>query len=90
MDREELEWLTARVEAAVDDLKAVRSENRQLANDNKKLHAKVSDLERRIRKSQKEGAQASDLIAQNKAYKKKYALLKTKVSSMLAKVEVLQ
>ena len=90
MDREELEWLTARVEAAVDDLKAVRSENKQLSEDNKKLHAKVSDLERRIRKSQKEGAQAGDLIAQNKAYKKKYALLKTKVSSMLAKVEVLQ
>jgi len=90
MDKDELEWLAARVESLVDDLKTARSKNKELLTEKKKLEERLSSLERRIRRTQKEGGQLADLAAQNKAYRKKCALLKTKVTSMLAKAEVLQ
>lgn len=90
MDKDELELLAGQVETLVDDLKAVRQKNKEILSEKKKLEERLSSLERQIKRTQKEGDKVADLAAQNKAYKKKYALLKAKVTSMLAKVEVLQ
>jgi hypothetical protein len=86
----DLELLAAKVESVVDDLNAANDRNRELARDNKKLTEQLALLEKEIQKSQKEGDRTAELIAQNKEYKKKCGLLKSKVTSMLAKVEVLQ
>jgi cell shape-determining protein MreC len=90
MDRDELEWLAGRVESLVDDLKTAKRGNKELLAEKKKLEERLSSLERQVRRTQKEGDKLADLTVQNKAYKKKCALLKAKVTSMLAKVEVLQ
>jgi len=86
----DLELLAAKVEAVVDDLKAARNRSKELEEDNKRLNEQMALLEKEIKKSQKEGERTAELLAQNKEYKKKYSLLKSKVTSMLAKVEVLQ
>ncbi len=90
MDKDELEWLAATVDSTVDDLKAARDKNKELSAEKKKLEQRLSALQKQARKAEKEGDRASELIAQNKAYKKTCALMKSKVTSMLAKVEVLQ
>ena len=86
----DLELLTAKVEAVIDDLKAARAENIELAKDNKRLTEQTALLEKEIQKSQKEVERTAELVAQNKEYKKTCGMLKSKVASMLAKVEVLQ
>ncbi len=86
----ELERLAERVEKLVEDLKATRSESHHILSEKKKLEEKVASLEKQMRQFQKEGDQIGELLAQNKAHKKKNVLLKSKVVSMLAKVEGLQ
>ena len=86
----DLELLAAKVEAVVDDLKAAQSRNKELTKDNKRLTEQMALLQKEIQKSQKEGERTAELVAQNKAYKKTCSLLKSKVTSMLAKVDVLQ
>ena len=86
----DLELLAAKVEAVVDDLKAARSTSSELAKDNKRLTEQVALLDKKIQKSQKEVERTAELVAQNKEYKKTCSMLKSKVASMLAKVEVLQ
>jgi hypothetical protein len=90
MDKDELEWLAAKVESVVEGLKAARHRNRDLLAEKKRLEQKLSSLEKQVRQGQKEGDQVSELVAQNKAYRKKYGMLKSRVASMLAKIEVLQ
>lgn len=90
MDKQELEWLAERVETLVEDLKAAKAANKDLLAEKTKLEQKLSSQIRQIEKVEKEGSQVAALTAENKAYKKKCALLRTKVTSMLAKVEVLQ
>lgn len=90
MDKEELEWLAERVETLVEDLKAAKVTNKELLAEKKKLEQRLSSSARQIGKVDKEGSKVAELTAQNKAYKKKCALLRSKVTSMLAKVEVLQ
>jgi predicted nuclease with TOPRIM domain len=90
MDKEGLEWLAERVETLVEDLKATKATNEELLAEKKKLEQKLSSNTRQIEKVDKEGNQVAELTAQNKAYKKKCVLLRSKVTSMLAKVEVLQ
>ena len=90
MDKQELEWLAERVETLVEDLKAAKAANQELMSEKKKLEGKLSSQNRQIEKVEKEGDQLAELTAENRAYKKKCALLRTKVTSMLAKVEVLQ
>ena len=90
MDKDELQWLAAKVETIVEDLKTARSTNKRLSAEKKRLEEKLASMERQIRQAQKEGNRVSDLAAENKAYRKKCALLKSKVTSMLAKAEVLQ
>lgn len=87
---DDLELLAAKVEAVIDDLNAARNRSKELEEANKRLNEQLALLEKEIKKSQKEGERTAELIAQNKEYKKKYSLLKSKVTSMLAKVEVLQ
>ncbi len=86
----DLELLAAKVEAVVDDLKAAQNGNRELVKDNKRFAEQMALLEKEIQKSQKEGDRTAELVAQNKEYKKKCGLLKSKVTSMLAKAEALQ
>ncbi len=90
MDKQELEWLAERVETLVEDLKAAKAANKELLAEKKKLEQKMSSHSKHIEKAEKEGNQIAELTAENKAYKKKCAILRTKVTSMLAKVEVLQ
>ncbi|MFH1314653.1 MAG: hypothetical protein ABIJ00_15715 [Candidatus Eisenbacteria bacterium] len=90
MDKDELELLAAKVENVVDDLKAVRDRNMELSSEKTKLEQRLSALEKQVCQADKEGDRTKELIAENKAYKKRCALMKSKVTSMLAKVEVLQ
>ena len=90
MDKDELEWRVERVDNLVEDLKAAKVTNKDLLVQNKKLEQKLSSHVIQIEKIEKEGDRVAELTAQNKVYKKKYALLESKVASMLAKVEVLQ
>ena len=86
----DLELLAAKVETVVDDLKAAQNSNKELKKENKRLIGRIASLEKGIAKSQKEGDRTAELLAQNKEYKKKCRLVKSKVTSMLAKVEGLQ
>jgi hypothetical protein len=86
----DLELLAAKVEAVVDDLKVAEQGNKELRSKNKKLEQQIASLEKDVGKSQKEGEKTTELIAQNKKYKKKFGLMKTRVTSMLAKIESLQ
>ena len=90
MQSGELEHLAERVEKMVEDLKAARLKANDLLSEKTKLAERIASLEKQLRQTHKEGDQVSDLSAQNKAYRKKNALLRTKVVSMLAKVESLQ
>ncbi|HEC83450.1 MAG TPA: hypothetical protein ENI46_03050 [Firmicutes bacterium] len=90
MELEELERLADKVEALVDELKQQREINRRLLSEKASLEQKVASLLKQLDKFEKEGNRIEELVAENKANKKKLALLKAKVTSMLAKVEVLQ
>jgi chromosome segregation ATPase len=90
MDKEELEWLVDRVESLVNDLKSTRGKNKELLSEKRRLQQKLVSLEKRYGQVEKEGGRVKDLMSQNKAYEKKCALLKHKITSMLAKVEALQ
>lgn len=87
---EELESLAVKVETVVGDLQAAKNSNKDLLNENKRLEERVISLEKQMDKRQKEGDRNAELLAQNKEYKRKCSLLKTKVASMLAKAEDLQ
>lgn len=82
--------LAEKVDRLVDDLKRARAEGHGLAADKKKLEEKVAGLEKQMRQNQKEGDHLAELLAQNKAHKKRNTLLKSRVVSMLAKIESLQ
>jgi predicted nuclease with TOPRIM domain len=86
----DLEALAAKVETVVDDLKAARDRNKELMKENKRLDERIASLDKEKGKSQKEGDRTAELLAQNKEYKRKFGLMKTKVASMLANVEGLQ
>lgn len=86
----DLELLAAKVETVVDDLKAAQNRSKELAKDKKRLEERIASLEKEVRKSQKEGERTAGLLAENKEYKRKCSILKSKVTSMLAKVEGLQ
>ena len=88
--RDDLESIAAKVETVVEDLKAARDSNKDLLKSNKRLEERIMELERNVTSGQKEGEKTAELVAQNKEYKKKFGLLKAKVTSMLAKVEALQ
>jgi hypothetical protein len=90
MEKDELEWLAGKVDNIVEGLKAARHRNKDLLAEKKKLEQRLSSLEKHVRQGQKEGDRITELIAQNKAYKKKCSMLKSRVASMLAKIEVLQ
>jgi septal ring factor EnvC (AmiA/AmiB activator) len=90
METSEIEHLAEAVEKMVDRLKAITTKNKDLMAQKKSLEDKVLSLQRQVQKSQKEGKQTSQLIADNKGYKKTCTLVKTKVVSMLAKVDSLQ
>ncbi|HVP57992.1 MAG TPA: hypothetical protein VMU02_07815 [bacterium] len=79
-----------KIDKLVDDLKASKSDKHSALSDKRKLEEKVAHLEKQLRQLQKEGEHTSELSAQNKAYRKQHALLKSKVISMLAKVEAMQ
>lgn len=90
MDKEQLEWLADKVETLVDDLKSARGANKELLSEKRRLQQRLVSLEKRYGQVEKEGGCVKDLISQNKVYEKKCALLKHKITSVLAKVEVLQ
>jgi predicted nucleic acid-binding Zn-ribbon protein len=90
MQTSDFDRLAEKVDKLVDDLKRAKAESHGLAADKKKLEEKVASLEKQIRQSQKEGNHLAELLVQNKAHKKKNALLKSRVVSMLAKIESLQ
>ena len=87
---DDLELLAAKVETVVDDLKAAQNRNMEMTKETKTLEERIASLRNEKHKSQKEGERAAELLAQNKEYRRKCSLLKSKVTSMLAKVEALQ
>jgi predicted nucleic acid-binding Zn-ribbon protein len=90
MPIKELERLADKLDNLVEDLKAVRLEHHNALSEKKKVEEKVAHLEKQLRQFQKEGDHADELSSQNKAHKRRNALLKSKVASMLAKVEGMQ
>jgi cell division septum initiation protein DivIVA len=90
MSHSDLERLAEKVDHLVDGLKAARAESQGLRMERKRLEEKVAGLEKQLRHGQKEGDRLNELMAQNKAYKKRTALLKSRVVSMLARVEGVQ
>jgi cell division septum initiation protein DivIVA len=86
----DLELLAAKVETVIDDLKAAQNRNKELLKENKRLEERIASLDKEKAKSQKEGEKIAELVAQNKEYRKKCNLVKSKIASMLAKVEGLQ
>jgi hypothetical protein len=90
MQTSDFERLAEKVERLVEDLKRARAEGHGLVLDKKKLEDRVVGLEKQIRQSQKEGDHLAELLAQNKVFKKRNTLLKSRVVSMLAKIESLQ
>lgn len=90
MQTGDFDRLAEKIDKLVEDLKRARAESHGLGADKKKLEEKVASLEKQVRQSQKEGDHLAELLAQNKAYRKKNALLKSRVVSMLAKIESLQ
>jgi cell division septum initiation protein DivIVA len=90
MGTSDLDNLFERVDRLVDDLKVAKAESAGLKAEKKKLEERIALLEKQLRQGQKEGDRLSQVVAQNKAYKKKQTVLKSKVISMLAKVEGIQ
>ena len=90
MERAELDNLARKVETVVDRLKVTKASNEELLSEKKRLEQRITSLDRQLHQSQKEGDQIKELVTQNKAYRKKCALLKSRVVSLLAKIEGLQ
>jgi uncharacterized coiled-coil DUF342 family protein len=90
MPASELDRLAEKIDKLVDELKVSRSDKQSVSSEKRKLEEKVAHLEKQLRQLQKEGEHTSELLAQNKAFRKKHALLKSKIVSMLAKVEAMQ
>lgn len=90
MSHNDLERLAERVDCLVDDLKAARAESHGLRAQGKRLEEKVASLEKQLRHGQKEGGRLNELLAQDRAHKKRTALLRSRVVSMLARVEGVQ
>lgn len=86
----DLEALTRKVESIVEKYKSTRQKNQDLVSRNKELEKRVASLEKHLSKSEKEVGHINQLMARNKAYEKNYKMLKSKVLSMLAKVDSLQ
>ena len=90
MQAGELERLAERIDKLVEDLKTARAESHSLLSEKKKIEDRVASLEKQLRQCQKEGDRLDEHLAQNKAYKRKNVMLRSKVVSMLAKVENMQ
>ena len=86
----DLEALSEKVEKIVEKYISAKKKNKDLISRNKELEKRVVSLEKHLDKSKKEVGHISQLVAKNKAYEKNYNLLKSKVVSMLAKVDNLQ
>ena len=86
----DLEALTAKVESIIEKYKSTKQKNKDLVSRNKELEKKVASLEKHLTKSEKEVGHINQLVARNRAYEKNYKVLKSKVISMLAKVDGLQ
>jgi hypothetical protein len=87
---EDLDSLSRKVESIVEQYVLTQKKNLELISRNKELEKKVASLEKHLNKSEKEVGQAGQLVARNKVYEKNYGLLRSKVVSMLAKVDSLQ
>lgn len=90
MDLGDLEALSRKVERIVEKYLSAKKKNKDLVSRNKELEKKVASLEKHLRKSEKEVGHIDQLVARNRVYEKNYNLLKSKVVSMLAKVDSLQ
>jgi uncharacterized protein involved in exopolysaccharide biosynthesis len=86
----ELEAISKKLDGIIEEYLSAKKKNQDLVSRNKELEKKVASLEKDLRKRQKEGGQIGQLIARNRVYEKNYNLLKSKVVSMLAKVDSLQ
>jgi hypothetical protein len=90
MSAKDLDRLADEVDHLVEDLKSAKAESHGARLEKKRLEEKVAGLEKQLRHLQKEGDRLNELLAQNKAYKKRTALVRSKVLSMLARVEGMQ
>jgi len=86
----DLEALSRKVESVVEKYQSVTEKNKDLVSRNKELEKRVASLEKHLDKSEKEVGHINRLVARNRAYEKNYKMLKSKVVSMLAKVDGLQ
>jgi predicted nuclease with TOPRIM domain len=86
----DLEALSKKVENIVEKYISAQKKNKDLVSRNKELEKKVASLEKHLNQSEKEVGHINQLVARNKAYEKNYKMLKSKVVSMLAKVDSLQ
>jgi predicted RNase H-like nuclease (RuvC/YqgF family) len=90
MDMGDLEALSKKVEKIVDNYVSAKNKNKTLVSRNKELEKKVACLEKHLQKSEKEVKHIARIVARNKAYEKNYSLLRSKLVSVLAKVDSLQ
>ena len=90
MDVGDLEALSKKVEDIVEKYVGAKKKNKDLISRNKELEKEVASLEKHLSKSEKEVGHIGSLEARNKAYERNYKVLKSKVVSMLAKVDSLQ
>lgn len=90
MDMGDLEALSKKVEKIVDNYVSAKNKNKTLVSRNKELEKKVDSLEKHLQKSEKEVKHIAQIVARNKAYEKNYSLLRSKLVSVLAKVDSLQ
>lgn len=90
MDLSSLEDTAQRVEWLVEKYKRLSREKSSLLKEKQELERKVNELERRIENLKKEEQRLDRLLAENKANKRKIALLRSRIISMLAKLEILQ
>ncbi len=90
MNLDGLEEIADKIDVLVDRFKKLKEEKVSLLREKEELERKLNDLQRRIEYLKKEEDRVDRLLAENKANKKKIALLRAKVISMLAKLEVLQ
>ncbi len=86
----ELEAVTKKVEDIVDKYISTKKRIDDLVLRNKELERKVASLEKDLRRSEKEVGNINEVMARNKAYEKNHRMLKSRVASMLAKVDSLQ
>ncbi len=90
MDMGDIEALSKKVEKMVDNYISAKNKNKDLVSRNKELEKKVASLQKHLQKSEKEVKRIDQIVARNKAYQKNYSLLRSKLASVLAKVESLQ